>query len=139
MSTWYSLSVIIDAKLDHKIVEQILEAGQAHHFIYFKENNPYTKVVSPKQGASKLLSSEEQARDDGGARIFTKFEDTYFSLWIDCKDSKTEIYMGNVEYSWKKAFANSNKAEYFDFARYIRLLLILCKDFPIISLETVTL
>jgi len=83
----------------------------------------------------------EQIREDGGPYIFIKFQDTYFSLWIDANDSGegTKIYLGGSgAYSWKKRFINSDDSYYFDFMRYVRLLLVMCEDFSIISLEAIT-
>jgi hypothetical protein len=140
MSTLYSLRVQVEAVFNCKTVERILQRGIDHGMIYFKGEYVSAETLSAIQGATKLLFCDEQIREDGGPYIFIKFQDTYFSLWINAHEGGgTIIYLGGSgAYSWKKAFVNSDDSYYFDFMRYVRLLLVMCEDFSIISLEAIT-
>lgn len=142
MGVSHDLLIEINAEFNHKTVERILQRGIDHGMIYFKEQYVSMETLSPREGAAKLLSPEEREKDDGSPYLYIKFEDTYFSLWINAIEGRqgTYLFLGdNRPYTWKKLFIHSNRdVIYFDFMRYTRLLLVLCADFSISHLEAFT-
>lgn len=136
MSRLYSIDVIIGTSFNLKMIEHVLEKGVNYGFIYYESIYSTEKIITPGQAALKLYSIAQGADYDEESCIFTNYQDTFFILILSNDMGNLSVHMGNFSYKWENVFSNSDMGYFFDFARYIRLLLAVCKDFPIVSIET---
>ena len=130
MGILYSADAMLDLKHEKINLEYLFQKCI--------ENNIYLYI--PFGGLNELDSNNATARilsveiEDDEHYIHAKFQDTDFSIWIFKKNNLIIFSIGNFGITWKKEFINDDYG--IDFARYIRLLLRVCKDFTILALET---
>jgi hypothetical protein len=139
MSAFYSIYVILDAPLNEKNITHIFQCGIDLGFIiYDKYDNPndiYIKSLDNKQATSTLLKLLEADENDLYNAYFTvKFEDTDFSMRLDPDNGHMQLGIFALSFPWTRSVDDDNRT--IDFARYIRLLLALCKDFSILEIKT---
>lgn len=139
MSVIHSINIEINAEYTLINIEKLLHTGHLSNIIYFSGENLGTPVISYNQAAQKIFIMNQNALDqEDSPYIFSRFEDTYFCLWITKKNNDIEVSMGAFMYPWYKKFRNSGDT-HFDFNGYINLLLKTCSDFPIQHLVTETM
>jgi hypothetical protein len=138
MSIQHSIDIELNAPYSKQTIEKLLQNGTECGFQYMsKENN--RALLNPEELADWFLSFEDNPdlKEDGQGYVRTKIEDTYCALFIDKKDSHVYLYIAGLEIPWEKYFIYSGEDHYYiDFARYIRLLMKMCKGFSIIMLKT---
>jgi hypothetical protein len=135
----YGIGIKINAKFNYDTVACITKEGTYRGFVYFEEEGLSVKTMNYVFAANKFLSHSFSGQNDEGVLIFTKYEDTYFYLRAVADGEVTRVSIGGFADAWAKVFSNSDKRFYFDFVRYIRLMLSLCKDFSIVASEGVKL
>ena len=141
MSINYSVDLRLKAVFNEEKVGLILQKGKDIGFIYYDhicgERYSTSPVLNVNDATRKMLDYSEEIVSDGGPNIWTKFEDTYFTLWIrEYEKGFIDVFIAGTSYPWKKDFWNGAVDHGFDFARYIRLLLKLCEDFTIVEVRT---
>ncbi|MGB8367294.1 MAG: hypothetical protein WCD44_02950 [Candidatus Babeliales bacterium] len=95
--------------------------------------NPFNLNKLDSNSATNLILTIEQ--EDERPKIYAKFQDTDFFIWIyKEKNNLLNFFIGDFCVAWKKEFMDNHYG--IDFARYIRLLLRVCNEFTILSLET---
>ena len=127
----YSIEILLDLKYEKTNIEYL--------FQQCIENNICLYI--PFGGLNKLDSSSATTRIltvkiEGYERyIHAKFQDTDFSIFVyKEKNNLLSFSISGFGITWRKEFINDDYG--IDFARYIRLLLRVCKDFTILALET---
>jgi hypothetical protein len=139
MSAIYEIAIKINAKFNYDTVMRIVQEGANRGFVYFEEESLPGKIIDYTLVVNRFLSYSSSQQDDESVLIFTKYEDTYFYLKIVADNEKTRVSIGGFADAWAKVFSNSDKRFYFDFVRYIRVMLAVCNGFPIAALETYTI
>lgn len=134
MSIVYSIEVKLDVSYSKDIVCKILAKGKNKGFIYYDKiinqdiDNPLP--ILPEEAAVKLIQAQELLLDLGPRVLTILGGDDNASLWFYKNDDGTiNIDMGAFGCPRKKG-------NYIDFSYYIRMMLDLCDDFPIIELKT---
>jgi hypothetical protein len=141
MSYWYALDVEFNKDYNKETIRTFLIQGISCGCIYLEKDNSYAQL-QPKHVTQWILDLEHNPslQEDGQGYVKVKFEDTYFSLYIDKNNSNNFCcFLATAEYRWEKNFSNSGSGYYyFDFARCIRLFLKMSHNFPIKQLKTIT-
>jgi hypothetical protein len=139
MSAMYGVGIKIHTQFNYDTVARIAKEGANRGFIYLEEESLSGKTMDYSLVAKKFLFCSHSDQDYERVLIFTKYEDTYFYLRVVADGEATRVSIGGFADAWAKVFSNSDKRFYFDFVRYIRLILSLCKDFSIVAIETYTI
>ena len=131
MGTFYDVEVLLNLKYEKTNIEYLFQKCI--------ENNICLYI--PFGGLNKLNSSSATTRIltveiEGDERyIRAKFQDTDFSIFVyKEKNNLLSFSVSGFGIIWKKEFINDDYG--IDFARYIRLLLRVCRGFTILALET---
>jgi len=81
---------------------------------------------------ARILAVELESEN---CNIRAKFQNTDFFIWIfKEKNNLLKFSIGGFGIIWKEEFINNHYG--IDFARYVRLLLKVCRNFTILELET---
>jgi hypothetical protein len=133
MSITHGIFITIKADFNTTIIQQILQQGLDHDFIYLESYDSTSKTIDVPALIERILL---EPRDENSL-IDTKYHDTYFSLGISpTEKNRIRVSVGSFSYAWKKQFSNSQSEMHIDFARYIYLMLRLCRGFSILEIET---
>jgi len=131
MGITYSIRILLSFKYEKKNINYLFQKCL--------ENN--IRLYVPFSNLNELNSSGASTRiltmelEDDERYIHAKFQDTNFAISIyKKKNNLLKFSISNFGIMWRKEFINDNYG--IDFARYIRLLLRVCKDFTILALET---
>ena len=81
MSILYGVDVKLKIAFNRDFVFKALKKGKELDFTYFDDS--YSVISDIDCALEKLFFVTDEIKDDGGPNIWTKFEDTYFSLWIN--------------------------------------------------------
>jgi len=132
MSTFYSIRILLDLKYEKNninyLFKKCLENNTRLHIDPFANLSELDSNDATTQILTVALEDEERC-------VRAKFQDTDFSIWIfKKKNNLISFFIGDFSLKWKKEFINGNYG--IDFARYIRLLLRICRDFTILELKT---
>lgn len=135
MSILYSISITLDAEYNNITIRNILEKGRAKGFIYYDnildQYNDNPSTIQPEDAAHKLIQAQELSLELG-PRILTILDQDgdNASIWFYKKDNYT------IEVDISAFGCPRRKGMFLDFAYYIRMLLDLCEDFPVMELKT---
>jgi hypothetical protein len=139
MSRLYIIAAILNTPHNEKNIAHIFQRGLDLGFIiydkYDQDEDIYFKALDSNQAASTLLKLLEAPENDlWNAFLTVKFEDIEFSIRITPNDSNTRVSIVLPSFPvWQRYLGDDDTI---DFARYIRFLLALCKDFSILELKT---
>ncbi len=139
MSISHSISAILDAPHNSKNIAHIIQHGSNLGFIYYNQSidDYYPCAFSSQEATALILKfTDTNLCDTSDAYLLVKFENTDFLMRIDPSDKCIRISIFYFGFPWKQEI--DIEAGTIDFARYIRLLLWLCKDFTILGLQTTT-
>jgi hypothetical protein len=139
MSISHSVSAILDAPHNSKNIANIIQHGSHLGFIYYNQtvDSYYPSVFSYHEATQVIFKCTDATLcDTSDAYLLVKFENTDFLMRIDPRDQGIRISIFDFGFPWKQEA--DIEAGTIDFARYIRLLLLLCKDFTILRLQTAT-
>ena len=136
MSVSYSIDVAVDLLYTEENIKYIVTNGKDKNFIYLDSERRIFLSVDDVVQKKMSESYSETYNEDFHVRI--KYQDTFCFLWFFKSDENKIIFsIGSFDYRWDKDF-NSGKVEIhtIDFARYIRLMLEVCSEVPILALST---
>ncbi len=132
MGITYSVDIKINAKHDPKNMLRVMEEGRKLGFLYYQNILLESLVKDLEKSIDIFLATDP---DSGDRFINIVFEDTNFFISFFKSDSGLLIIS-------LVAFGSPWRSDYRDgirminLARYIRLLLRLCKDFIVLELKT---
>jgi len=132
MSIFYFVSITLDLKYKKNSIDcffqQCLENNIRLYTDPFDNLNKLDSISATMRILSMKLKSEEHS-------VRAKFQDTDFFIRIyQEKNSLLSFSIGDFGIKWRKEFINDHYD--IDFARYIRLLLRVCRNFTILELKT---
>lgn len=136
MSIFYSVDVTLSVPHNEITVAKIFQRGAELGFIYYGRNNSLYPTILNSQEATAFLSTTLSGDKDDlpDAYLTVVFEDTNFLIRIDPIENYTRISIFSFGQPWRRQI--DFDAYTIDFARYIKLLLTLCKDFSILEAKT---
>jgi hypothetical protein len=135
MSIMHSIRLTINAEFNAETIRQILLQGLANHCIYFESEDYDAKPIGIPALIERVLF---EPRDENSV-IYTKHYETYFILIISpAEQNTTGVFIGDFMDPLIKQFRNSERCAHIDFARYTRLLLEICKNFSVLTIETMS-
>ena len=130
MGIFYSIEVILNLKYEKNNIDYLFQKCIENNIRFYV---PFSKLELNSSTATERILTVELEDED--RYIHAKFQDTDFSIWVfKEKNNLINFSIGSFGIIWRKEFINGDYS--IDFARYIRLLLRLCRDFTILSLET---
>lgn len=144
MSLLHVVNATIDLPYAEQSIKNISDCGLKIGFIFYNhvwnENYEAAKLISPSEIAQRIINFDDTSNVEYYG-IYTRFKDTVFKFWIN----KTDTGLCEITFSdfinWQVEFAYSSKVPLLnmptyglDFARYINVMLKLCKDFPIMGI-----
>jgi|SRR5579862_5934660 len=132
MSITYSVDVKLDVKYSPANILRVLKEGAAMDFVYYQYISDENPVVDFAKAVDIFLATDP---DSGDKFMNVIFQDTNFLLWFfESCDGFLEISIGAFGVPWRADFRDKNRMIHL--ARYIRLLLRLCKNSIVLELKT---
>jgi hypothetical protein len=144
MSTCYGVSVHLSVSYSQENIYALLKAGEELGFIYYDhiwgERYAESPILNIDGVVKKVMNFSPKMFEDDDSCIYSKLEDTYFFLSIRSEDNLILLSIGGFGSTWEKEFYYScgGNIRMIDFARYIRVMLKMCKEFVILDLATET-
>ncbi len=132
MGILYSVDVILDLKYEKNNIDCLFQKFIKNDIRLYKDSFDKLNELDSSNAAARILAVTLEPED---RCVDAKFQDTDFSIFV-YKEKKDLLSFSISGFGivWRKEFINDNYG--IDFARYIRLLLRVCKDFTILALET---
>ena len=131
MSISYSIDIVLDLKYEKRNIDYLFQKFIKNNIYLCADFFDEPGKIDSSSAADRILNMTLEGED---RCVDAKFQDTEFSIWIYNKNDLINLSVGAFGIKWRKDFMNGYHG--FDFARYTRLLLRVCKDFTILSLET---
>ena len=133
MSVFHSVEVVLDLKYEKKNIDYLFQKCLESNMILYTD--PFDNLLNELDSsvaAAKILAVEIE---DEERRIYTKFQDTDFSIAVyKEKNHLLSFSISGFGPTWEKDFFHDHYN--IDFARYIRLLLRVSKNFTVLALKT---
>ena len=131
MGIFYDIEVLLDLKYKQNNIDYLFQKCIENNICLYIPFGGLNKLDSCS-AATRILTVEIEGDE---RYIRAKFQDTDFSIFVyKEKNNLLSFSISGFGIVWRKEFINDNYG--IDFARYIRLLLRVCKDFTILALET---
>jgi hypothetical protein len=132
MSIIYAIRILLDFSYEKNNIDYLFQKCIENNIYLYSDTFYDIHQLDSISATSRILSVELEPEDRS---ILAKFQDTDFFIRIYKKENNLiKFSIGGFGIAWKKEFMNDHYG--IDFARYIRLLLRVCKEFAILSLET---
>jgi hypothetical protein len=132
MSITYTARVKLDAKYSPANMLHILKEGAAIDFVYYQYLYSKSPVIDLAKAVENFLATDP---DSGDRLINIVFQDTnFFISFLKSDDEKLKVSMVAFGSPWCTDFRDNTRMV--NLARYIRLLLQLCKDFVVLEVKT---
>jgi len=131
MSVSYTIKIVLDLKYEETNIDYFFQKCIENNIHLYPDSFDNSNDLDSSNAATRILTVE---LEDEERCVRAKFQDTDFSIWIFKKNNLINFFIGDFGIKWKKEFINDDYG--IDFARYIRLLLRICRDFTILELET---
>ena len=132
MGTSYSIEVFLDLQYKKSNIDYLFQKCIENNIYLYSDTFDDVHKLDSSDAAARILTVK---LEDEVHCVDAKFQDTDFSIWIyKEKNNLLSISIGSFGIIWRKEFMDGSYR--IDFARYIRLLLRVCKNFTILSLET---
>ncbi len=132
MGISYSINIVLDLKYEKKNIEYFFKKCSENNICLYRDSFNLTRLDS-KNATNQILNMKLEEEERCVRAIF---QDTDFSIWLYNKNNLISFSIDDFGMIWRKEFMDGCYS--FDFARYIRTLLIICKDFTILELTTST-
>lgn len=138
MSRDYTIEIILDEPTTEETIRKILLRGEKYHIEYIDQSTSESltttkKRLSLEKAVQEISLGLKDPEDIENLPVIAmKIDDSYCLLVFGKPDVYTTISLGIYGNIWMKNSGQKN----IDFDRYIRLLLDLCQDFPIVELKT---
>jgi hypothetical protein len=138
MSVGYAIYGRFDLKFTKQNVKLVIQKASDIGFIYMaREDFAITsRHLNVDQAADVLLTITEETLDEGRGFLYGRFQDTGILIRIYEENDALGFSFGSFYYRWDKDFSNGTQIHTIDFARYIRLMLDVCKDITLLDLHT---
>ncbi len=130
MSIFYSIRILLDLKYKKNNIDYLFQKWLENNIRLYV---PFSKLneLESSGAANRILT----VVDNEDRYVRAKFQDTDFSIAVyKEKNNLLKFSISDFDIKWRKEFINDDYGT--DFARYIRLLLRVCKDFTILELKT---
>jgi len=132
MGVSHSIHIVLDLKYEKNNMDHIFKQCIENNMRLYPDSFDNLNELDSSGAATRILTVELEEEE---RCVRAKFQDTDFSIWIfKEKNNLLSFSIGDFGIKWRKRFINGRYD--IDFARYIRLLLRVCKDFTILALET---
>ncbi len=132
MGIIYSIEALLDLKYEKNNIDYLFQKCLENNIGLYSDAFYNIYKLDSRRATDRILSLDLEP-EDRSARA--KFQDTDFFIRIyKEKNNLLSFSIGCFGKIWRKEFINDHYA--IDFARYIRLLLRVCKNFTILALET---
>jgi len=132
MSVFHSVEVILDLKYEKNNIDYFFQKCLENNMLLYTEPFDNLNKLDSDSATTKILAVEIE---DEERRVYTKFQDTDFSVAIyKEKNNLLSFSISGFGPTWEKDLFHDHYD--IDFARYIRLLLKICKNFTILALQT---
>ncbi len=132
MGISYSVESFLNLKYEKINIDYFFQKCLENNIHLYADSFDKLNELDSRNAAARILSVELDPED---RCVDAKFQDTDFSIWVyKEKNDLLSISIGSFGIKWRKEFINDHYD--IDFARYIRLLIRVCKDFTILALET---
>ena len=134
MSVFYSIEALLDLKYEKNNIDYLFQKCLENNIGLYSDAFYNTCKLESNNAATRILSIKLEHEE---RNVLAKFQDTDFFIWIyKEKNNLLKFSIGGFGVVWRKKFIDGDYD--IDFARYIRLLLRICKDFTIFTLKTDT-
>lgn len=135
MSKIYSIEAELDLAYDYDNIKKLLKSGEKIGFIYYEVkifDLPNGPIVSADQAANYIYI--KYPKNDCNTSIDTIYEDNDF-FFAFYKSNLNQIKVSlDINAPDRFTFINSNHNE-IDYSYFVSILLKICKEFKIKSLE----
>jgi len=133
MSVFYSVEIVLNLRYEKNNIDCFFQKCLENNMLLY--TNPFDNLLNEldsSDAAAKILAIEIE---DEERRVYTKFQDTDFFIAVyKEKNNILSFSISGFGPTWEKDFFHDHYS--IDFARYIRLLLRICRDFTILELKT---
>jgi hypothetical protein len=143
MSMDHSIYMNFDLEFTQKNVQFVLQKASNFDFVYLTESEDKklfdigVRYFNVEQAILKLSTMAKNMTDYERPFLRIKYQDTDFFLRL-YEDENKLITMGVAVFGfrWDKQFERGSRMYTIDFSRYIRLLMKMCGDLNILTIET---
>lgn len=135
----YIIQVILNQEYNQEIIKNILLRGAQENFIYYNqdiyENYGDFPIINIEEATNKVMQDLID-EVDGGPRIYAKIKAGYaFLTFYKSDNNLLELHFHSFDSERKKIECDYHGID-IDWPYYIRLTLILCQDYGIVSFNT---
>jgi len=132
MSVFYSVEIILDLRYEENNIDYFFQKCRENNMILYTDPFDNLNELDSSGAAAKILAVEIE---DEERRVYVKFQDTDFSIAVyKEKNNLLSFSISGFGATWEKDFFHDHYS--IDFARYVHLLLRICRDFTILTLKT---
>jgi hypothetical protein len=132
MSTTYTIDATLNAKYTPQNMLCILQEGSKANFLYYQTISHKAPISDLEKALDVLLATDPNS---GDSFINIVFQETdFFISFFKSDDEKLKVSIMAFGAPWRADFRDNIRMV--NLARYIRLLLQLCKDFIVLELKT---
>ena len=132
MSVFYSIRILLDLKYKENHIEYLFQKCIENNMRLYKDAFENICELDSSDSTARILAIELEPEE---RRVYVKFQDTDFSIAVyKEKTNLLKFSISGFGIMWRKEFINDHYD--IDFARYIRLLLRVCRSFTILELKT---
>lgn len=131
MSVLYTIDILLNLKYEKNNINHIFQQCIESKIRLYSDTF-YDMHELNYNGATDRIFNEKLEEEE--RRVRAKFQDTDFSIWVFKEEDLINFAISGFGIIWRKYFLDGSHR--IDFARYIRLLLKVCNEFTILSLET---
>ena len=132
MSVSYTITIMLNLKYEESNIDYFFQKCLENSIRLHPDSFDNSNELDSSNAATRILTVE---LEDEERCVRAKFQDIDFSIWVfKEKNNLINFFIGDFGIKWRKEFVNDDYG--IDFARYIRLLLRVCKDFTILALKT---
>jgi len=130
----YTIEILLELKYEKNNIDYFFQKCLENNICLYSDTFDNVYELDSSGAATQMLRVEI---DDEKPKVHAKFQDTDFFIWIyKEKNNLISFFIGDFGIIWRKKFINYHYN--INFARYIRLLLRVCRNFTILELKTDT-
>ena len=132
MSVFYSIRILLNLKYKEVHIDYLFQKCIENNMRLYKDAFENVYELNSSDSAARILAIELEPEE---RRVYVKFQDTDFSIAVyKEKANLLKFSISGFGIMWRKEFINDDYG--IDFARYIRLLLRVCRNLTILELKT---
>lgn len=137
MSIWYSIDVLLEAEFNIESVSKILNHAQKNSFLV--ESNQFNVLEpqksprsAPEEAAQYIFKAKLDKSGDLIPSVIAVFDQMCLEFFFNKEASFLVFSASLCLYDWEQEFDEGTRK---DFARYLKVLLDMCADFPIYNVN----